>query len=36
MLNKPIIAWNVNNIINKKGVITRYTKLNLGLNIINK
>ena len=36
MLNRPIIAWNVDNIINKKGVITRYTKLNLGLNIIDE
>ena len=31
-LNRPIIAQNVNNIINKKGVITRYTKLNLRFN----
>ena len=36
MLNKSIIAQNINNIINKKDVITRYTKLNLRLNIINK
>ena len=36
MLNRPIIAWNVDNIINKKDVITRYTKLNLGLNIIDE
>ena len=33
MLNRPIIARNVNNTINKEDVITRYTKLNLGLNI---
>ena len=26
----------MNNIINKEGIITRYTKLNLRLNIINK
>ena len=32
MLNRSIIAQNVDNTINKKGVITRYTKLNLGLN----
>ena len=31
-LNRPIIARNVDNTINKEGVITRYTKLNLGLN----
>ena len=35
-LNRPIIARNVDNTINKKGVITRYTKLNLGLNTIDK
>ena len=32
VLNRPIIARNVDNTINKEGVITRYTKLNLGLN----
>ena len=31
-LNRPIIARNVDNTINKEGVITRYIKLNLGLN----
>ena len=36
MLNRPIIAQNVDNTINKEGVITRYTKLNLRLNIIDK
>ena len=35
-LNRPIIAQNMNNTINKKNIITRYTKLNLGLNIIDK
>ena len=35
-LNRPIIAQNVNNTINKKGVITRYTKLNLELNTIDE
>ena len=32
MLNRPIIAQNMDNTINKKGVIIRYTKLNLELN----
>ena len=36
MLNRPIIAQNVDNIINKKSVIIRYAKLNLRLNIIDK
>ena len=36
ILNRPIIAWNVDNTINKEGIITRYTKLNLGLNTIDK
>ena len=36
MLNRPIIAQNMDNTINKKGVITRYTKLNLGLNTMDK
>ena len=36
MLNRPIIAQNMDNTINKKGVITRYTKLNLELNTIDK
>ena len=36
MLNRPIIARNVNNTINKEDVITRYTKLNLGLNTIDE
>ena len=36
VLNRPIIAQNVDNIINKESVITRYTKLNLGLNTIDK
>ena len=36
VLNRPIIAWNMDNTINKEGVITRYTKLNLGLNITDK
>ena len=35
-LNRPIIAQNVDNIINKESVIIRYTKLNLRLNIINE
>ena len=35
-LNKPIIARNVDNTINKEGVITRYTKLNLGLNTMDE
>ena len=35
-LNRPIIAWNVDNTINKEGVITRYTKLNLGLNTMDE
>ena len=35
-LNRPIIARNVDNTINKEGVITRYTKLNLGLNTIDE
>ena len=35
-LNRPIIARNVDNTINKEGVITRYTKLNLGLNTTDK
>ena len=35
-LNRPIIAQNVDNTINKKSVIIRYTKLNLGLNTIDK
>ena len=35
-LNRLIIAQNVDNTINKKSVITRYTKLNLGLNTIDK
>ena len=34
MLNKLIIAWNMDNTINKEDVITRYTKLNLELNTI--
>ena len=29
------MVWNINNIINKKSVITKYIKLNLRLNIIN-
>ena len=36
MLNRPIIAQNMDNIINKESVITRYTKLNLELNTIDK
>ena len=36
MLNRPIIAQNVDNTINKEGVITKYTKLNLGLNTTDK
>ena len=32
MLNRLIIAWNIDNTINKEGVITKYTKLNLELN----
>ena len=36
MLNRLIIAQNIDNTINKEGVITRYTKLNLGLNIIDE
>ena len=36
MLNKPIIAQNIDNTINKESVITRYTKLNLKLNTIDK
>ena len=36
MLNRPIIARNVDNTINKEDVITRYTKLNLGLNTIDE
>ena len=36
VLNKPIIAWNIDNTINKESVITRYTKLNLGLNMIDE
>ena len=35
-LNRPIIARNMNNTINKEGVITRYTKLNLRLNTIDE
>ena len=35
-LNKFIIAQNVNNTINKESIITRYTKLNLGLNTTNE
>ena len=35
-MNRPIIARNVDNTINKEDIITRYTKLNLGLNIIDK
>ena len=35
-LNRPIIARNVDNTINKESVITRYTKLNLGLNTIDE
>ena len=36
VLNRPIIARNVDNTINKESVITRYTKLNLGLNTIDE
>ena len=36
MLNRPIIAQNMDNTINKKGVITRYTKLNLGLTTLDE
>ena len=36
VLNRPIIAQNMDNTINKESVITRYTKLNLGLNMIDK
>ena len=35
-LNRPIIAWNMDNTINKEGIIIRYTKLNLGLNTMDK
>ena len=35
-LNRPIIAQNIDNTINKEGVITRYTKLNLGLNTMDE
>ena len=35
-LNRPIIARNMDNTINKKSVITRYAKLNLGLNTTDK
>ena len=36
MLNRPIIAQNMDNTINKEGIITRYTKLNLEFNIIDE
>ena len=36
VLNRPIIAWNIDNTINKESIITKYTKLNLGLNIIDE
>ena len=35
-LNRPIIAQNMDNTINKEGVITKYIKLNLGLNTIDE
>ena len=36
ILNRPIIARNMDNTINKESVIIRYTKLNLELNTIDK
>ena len=35
-LNRPIIAWNMDNTINKEDVITKYAKLNLRLNTIDE
>ena len=36
MLNRPIIAQNIDNIINKEDIIIKYIKLNQRLNTINK
>ena len=36
VLNRPIIARNIDNTINKESVIIKYTKLNLGLNMIDE